>query len=299
MQLRVKFLHSDKSRERDLAKAFYDGVRRCGEIAFTEPLSAMPKLDGIDVAVMVGVKSRRLFQRCLEAKVVPVVLDKGYCRSRAAGSRVWEYWRVSIAEHHPTRWLYNGKAKKDRWEKLGLKTEHWRGNGLQIVLAGSSQKYHDFYGLPDPTTWAKQVIAEIRKHSDRPIIYRPKPSWDGAVPIEGTYYSDKNDNINRVLLNSWALVTHGSNACFEAALHGIPSIVLGNAVAKPISSIDLAEIEDPRMEDRGQWLQRLAYWQWTEDEMARGSTWNFIRPMIADILDGKESWPETVNNAEQ
>lgn len=289
--MRVKFLASDKKREQQLAKAFMAGVQRDGVAGVIEPLSAMPDLDNIDVACMIGVKSKRLFDRCREAGVVPILFDKGYLRHRRADARTWEYWRVSIASHHPTRYLYEGKANRARLQLLHLDVKRWRGYGLQIVLAGSSQKYHDFYGLPDPTTWAKEVVAEIRKHTDRPIIYRPKPSWQEAVEIEGTFFSKPTENIASVLGNAWALVTHGSNACFEAALMGVPSIILGDAVAKPISSTSIEDINDPMMGERGNWLQRLVHWQWTEREMSRGHCWRFMKPHIADLLEGRERWP--------
>lgn len=290
--MKVRFIHSDKRRERDLAASFIEGVRRGGNEAEAVPLSATPDLRGCDVACMVGVKSARLFHRCREANVVPIIWDKGYCRERAAGSRVWNYWRVSIAAHHPTQFL-TGKGDKNRFAALGIQAERWRSFGFQIVIAGSSQKYHDFYGLPDPTTWAQGVVEELRRHTDRPIIYRPKPSWHEAVAIRGTHFSNPTENINHVLKNAWALVTHGSNACFEAALAGIPSIVLGNAVARPISSTSLADINDPLLhEDRGRWLNQLCQWQWTEEEMRRGSAWKFLRPTVEGILKGDIAWPE-------
>lgn len=277
--MRVRFFASDKDREQQLARAVAEGceAHRCR--AEVVPLSATPDIDGIDVACMVGVKSRRLFYRCLEAGVVPLMFDKGYVRTRRAGDRTWEYWRVSVGSHHPTEFL-GGNYPPDRWDRLGIDVQRWRGFGLQILIAGSSAKYHEFYDLPEPTTWAKRVVEEIREYSDRPIIYRPKPSWDGAVPIRGTYFSGAKDPLSGALTNAWAVVTHGSNLCFEAALAGVPSIVLGNGVAKPISSTSLKDIEEPLMGDRGPWLHALAYWQWTEREMRKGRMWGFLKSKI-------------------
>jgi len=75
------------------------------------------------------------------------------------------------------------------------------------------------------------------------------------------------------------LVTHGSNACFDAVCLGIPCIILGDAVAKNMSSTTLDEIESPRLAseaERHQWLSDLAYWQWTEAEHASGEAWDFL-----------------------
>lgn len=278
--MHVRFYHSDKPREIDLAKSFLSGCAALGEQTSAEFLCASPSVKNVDVACMVGVKSRRLFQACIAAGVVPIIFDKGYLRSRRVDARVWEYWRVSVGSHHPTRFIETDRLAKARAEAAGLQIQHWRKHGFQIVIAGSSAKYHDFYSLPDPTEWARGVVAEIRKHTDRPIIYRPKPSWKEAVPIEGTFFSDGRENIGDTIKNAWALVTHGSNACFEAALAGIPSIILGDGIAGPISSRSIDEINEPQLQERGQWLGNVMWWQWTEREMSKGSAWKFLRGYI-------------------
>ena len=156
----------------------------------------------------------------------------------------------------------------------------WRKSGLQIVFAGSSAKYHAFYDLPDPTAYAREVVARITKLSDRPIIYRPKPSWREAVPVPGSRFSHGKEGILSALANAHCLITHGSNACFEAALMGIPTIVLGAAVARPISSTSLDDIEFPFRGKRIQWLNNLAYHQWTEGEMRSGEAWQTVREQL-------------------
>lgn len=85
------------------------------------------------------------------------------------------------------------------------------------------------------------------------------------------------------LRNAHVMVTHGSNACFEAVLAGVPVIVLGDAVAKPISSTVIEEVRRPhlaRARDRKQWLANLMYHQWTMPEFEGGEAWNHIRPQI-------------------
>lgn len=281
--MRLRFFASSKEREKNLGAAFVAGAQRHRVKAEVHELVATPDIKGCDAVAMVGVKSRRLFHACLEAGVVPIMLDKGYIRTRRADARVWEFWRVSVGAHHPTAGLMDHAMPADRFEALGLEVRNWRSSGLQIVLAGSSAKYHEFYGLPDPTEWAQGVIAELRQHTDRPIVYRPKPSWDGAVPIDGTYFSGPKENVLNVLNNAWAVVTHGSNICFEAALMGIPAIVLGEGVAAPISSRAIADIVSPRMAKRGQWLQNLAYRQFTEREMGSGFAWGHIGRWIDEF----------------
>lgn len=282
--MKICFWHSDKPRERVLADAFATGARMQGDTVEMRSLQPEPEVADCDVACMVGVKSRELYQLHYRAKIHIVYFDKGYTRHAAPGPvKLWEYWRVSVDGHHPTAHLMDTAQPNDRADKLGLVMSAWRKQGGHIVIAGSSQKYHDFYGLKDPTAWTNKLVRHLREKTGRKIIYRPKPSWKEAVPIEGTEFSGGDQRIEDVLAGAHALVTHGSNACFEAVLSGVPCVILGDAVARPISSTDLEEIEAPVLAPysmRLQWLANLAYWQWTMREMADGLMWRHVRPYM-------------------
>lgn len=282
--MKVAFWASDKPRERILSDAFLNGVQAHGDEAIALRLTGEGEVADCDIACMFGVKSRALFQAHWRAGIHTVYLDKGYCRQRRPGPvSAWEYYRVAVDGHHPTRHLANQKSSEDRLEVLNLELQPWRKRGGHIILAGSSAKYHAFYGLSHPTKYAAKVINELLAMTQREIVYRPKPSWQDAVPIDGARYSTNEESIQDVLKGAHVLVTHGSNAVFEAVLAGVPCIVLGDAVAKPISSVTLGKIEHPRLAnevERRQWLANLAYWQWTLTEMADGRAWDFIRPRI-------------------
>lgn len=282
--MKVTFWHSDKPRERVLADAFADGVRTARDEIELRSLQPTVEVANCDVAIMVGVKSRELFRAHWQAGVHTVMLDKGYVRRSLDGPvKLWEYWRVAVDAHHPTAKLKKIARPFDRLEQLQLSLIGWRKSGTHIVLAGSSAKYHEFYGMKEPTSYANKVVRHLRQHTGRPIIYRPKPSWHDAVPIADTTFSDGNQTIEQVLRGAHALITHGSNACWEAILAGIPCVVLGDAVAKPISTTEVEQIEDPLMVSpsvRWQWAANLAYCQWTMAEFASGQAWSVIRPQI-------------------
>lgn len=282
--MKVTFWHSDKPRERILADAFSAGVRLHGDSCELRPLLPEPELADCDVAIMVGVKSRELFRKHWSAGAHTVMIDKGYLRHAAEGPvKLWEYWRTAVDAHHPTLKLMSISRPFDRIEQLQLPLKPWRREGSHIIFAGSSAKYHEFYGTKEPTAYASKVIDQIRRLSGREIVYRPKPSWKEAVPINGTKFSQLPDTIEQVLQNAHVMVTHGSNACFEAIVHGVPCIILGDGVAKPISSDDLCMIETPLMvppSKRWQWLANLAYCQWTMEEFASGLAWSILRPQM-------------------
>lgn len=284
--MKVVFWTSDKARERILAEAFLSGVKSRGDDIEIRALTPVPEIvPGTDVACMVGVKSRELYRLHWQAGIHTVYFDKGYSRHKSEGPvRGWEYWRVAVDGHHPTRHLMQIKRPHDRLDALEVELKPWRKRGDHVILAGSSQKYNDFYGLGDATDYAKKLVKRIRGNTEREIVYRPKPSWHDAVPIPGTHFSRlPAETMDDVLEGAWALITHGSNACFEAVVAGVPCVIVGDAVAKPISSTDLSDLSRPRIvsdDDRAQWLANLAYWQFTQPEMLSGMTWETVRPFI-------------------
>ncbi len=283
--MKIVFHASDKAREQELAATFCAGARIHGHDARVRLLTATPEPEACDLACVVGVKSKRLWQ-AYGAKFPDthrMMLDKGYSRHRGP-NRTWEYWRVSLDAQHPTGTTLMSLAMPlDRLAALDLEIQPWRNDGDAIIIAGSSAKYHDFHGLHGPTEWAEKVIKRLGKRTKRPIIYRPKPSWRDAVPIAGSIFSGGSDQLGALLQHAHVLITHGSNACFDAAMAGIPSIVLGDAVALPISSTDLDEIERPkRSPHREQWAANLAYHQFTEIEFASGFAFDVIGGWMSD-----------------
>lgn len=284
--MRIVFFSSDKPREHLLADAFADGARLSGDSVEVRSLTGEAQVaEGADVAVMVGVKSRALYKANWAAGISCLYFDKGYTRHSAPGPiKLWEYWRVAVNSHHPTDYFQKIPRPGDRLEKLGIGFAPWRKKGNYIVFAGSSQKYHDFYGLTDPTRYAGKVIKQIEFAAPgMQIIYRPKPSWKDAEPINGTVYSRPPETITDVLADAHCLVTHGSNACFEALQMGVPCVILGEAVAKHVSSTSIDEVKAPRLvhdKRRRQWFADLAYCQWSLPELASGEAWKIIKPQI-------------------
>lgn len=295
--MKVTFLSSEKEREDELAEAFLHGValdeRDTVELVRKGDFKGF--LPDADICCMVGVKSFKIFQMCRKQGMGVLFFDKGYLRHRGPG-RVWEYWRIGINAHHPTAYLPLMNFTPARFRKIqharALEFKPWRQDGSHIVYAGSSEKYHNFYGLPEPTAYAEDLIAQLKKVTKRRIIYRPKPTWYEAEQVKGANFSPRTESINTALVGAWAMVTNGSNACFEAAMAGIPSIVLGEAVAKPISSTTIEEIENPRLATEDEllhWLSQLFWCQFTEDEMRRGLAWRMIRAQLTgETFDEKQ-----------
>lgn len=285
--MRLVFWTGHYRREKELVKAFADGAAVNGDKFEAIPKEDKPRLVKCDVACMVGVKSVDYFRLYRDAGVPVLYFDKAVLRLRskdmARGNLrgVWT-WRIAINEHNPTAYVETSRHNPRRWESYGIELKPWRRQGRHIIVAGSSEKYHEFKGLEHPTTYAQRIVRELRRYTDRPILYRPKPGRRAAAQIPDTEFAGDR-YLEPYLEGAHALVTHGSNACCDALVDGVPSIILGDAVIRSISSTELSSIEGPKMatqEARLQVLANLAWCQFTLDEMERGKAWKHLRPMV-------------------
>ena len=280
--MRVTVWHNEKTREIVLAEAIMEGLKTTGDKGEMRLLTSKKEVADADVAFMCGTKAMDLWDIHQRAGVHTIMLDKGYNRIRGP-ARAWKYWRVAVDAHNAADYIGKAKHPSDRWDEQDIQLKPWRDRGNHIVFAGSSLKYHKFHDLKHPTDYARKIIKQIRKATGRSVVYRPKPSWHQAVPIEHARFSKSPENITRALRGAHALVTHGSNACYEAILEGIPCVILGDGIAKSISSTSIADLNNPLMvnnKTRKRWASNLAYCQWTVAEFADGSAWQVIKPQI-------------------
>lgn len=145
----------------------------------------------------------------------------------------------------------------DRWRHLGIHLSPWK-TGRHIVVAAASPQYEQFHGIEG---WADRIVAEIRRHSDRPVRVRPKMS---RVPLDED------------LRDAHCLVTHASIAAVEAVIMGCPVVVDPKSAASPVGRTDVSDIESPVYPDREPWAHSLAYSQFTEEEILAGTMWREI-----------------------
>ncbi len=294
--MKVCFICSTVDREPKLGDAFVSGCRKLGDDGFVIDKGDFKRATDVeaDAYCFVGVKSHELFQQLRSAGKNIIYFDKGYFRHRATGSRTWEYWRVAVNGHHPTNYLEAAKHHPLRWMQMSaqrrVKRRPWHP-GNRVMVAGSSLKYHNFSGIKYPTEYYEKVVEDIKQYTNRDIIYRPKPGHFQDEPVKGALFSSRDDSLHEIIHGLHCIVTHGSNICFEAMLAGTPTIVLGDAVSRPISSVSLRDVEEPYLateEELNQWFANIAWCMFTEEEMASGLAWMCLKPQLeGDFLDEK------------
>ena len=285
--MKVVFLKSLVNREEELADALVKGIETEGDECKILPISKLtkePRHLGCDFVGFVGMKRHEWFDWCRDNNQRFMYFDKGYYHREFEDRKNIILWRVTVDAQQPTAYIETAKHTPDRWNELGRVMEQWRKPHPlgHIIVANSSEKYHEFHDLPHPTRWVEDVVAELRRYTDRDIWYRPKPSWRYATPVRGTKYCPR-EPLSQLFPGCHALVTYGSYICVDALLNGIPSIILGDGITRSISSTSISEIENPRLasdEERIQILANMAWCQYQLKEWKNGFAWRNIKELF-------------------
>lgn len=228
---------------------------------------------------------KRLFDSYLDANKHFLFFDKGYTKEG--------FWRVSVDAWQPLAYFQRFMRPGDRFAKSGMRLNKRRkrdGNTV-VLFAGACQNYSNFFELGNVNEYNLGVLRELRKHTERKIIYRPNPSWynkhyDEFQPIhelvENVELSEPTIIFSNELERTHLLVTHGSSASVGALATGVPIMVLGGGIARSMAltedEIDRVEnIHWPKEETRQQFFNDLSYCQWTANELTNGKAWEEIR----------------------
>src|SRR3990167_4756416 len=277
MSIKVGVYFCKHRRSQALCSAMMRGIKVVGDV----PVSCQEedyRYPECHAAVFYGLSGnlRTLFRDYQKSGKPAVYIDLGYWGRRDGGGRYSGYHKFAVNGRHTTEYFQKWKHSSDRLERLGLRVGPWRQGKKYILLAGMSAKSADVEGYK-AEEWERDAIKRIMSVTDRPIIYRPKPSWRDAQPIEGTRFSPREEPLETVLDDCHAVVTHHSNVAVDGIVLGIPAFC-EMGVARPFSNSDLSKIERPIYPDgRIQWMCDIAYTQWNVDEMAKGKPWKRLR----------------------
>jgi hypothetical protein len=284
--MRLTLWKAPKGYENALAPVLIEGARLHGDEITIKPTDEYRGPEG-DGGIIFGVVKREILWDHAHKGVPLIYLDKGYKRARAPwrGTNLPTHWRMCWNATHPTEYLMRLAAPADRWDSLGLRLNNRNAVGTRVVILGSSAKFHHTEKLVHPTEWTQGLVREIQQIApDRKILYRPKPSWSDAQPVDGARFDHGGKSlILDALRTAFCSITYGSIACVDSVCAGVPCIVLGNGVAAPISSRTLGEIADPMWQNRRnreQWAANLAYCHFTPDEIASGFAWKTLKEQM-------------------
>ena len=182
-------------------------------------------------------------------------------------------WRVMLNGKHCPLQSQNTSYRAD---SLGLLAQPWRGEGEHIVIALQRSDSNLWQGMPLTEQWVQQTVAVLQSVTDRKIVVRTHPRQAIKLPnidvqqpisVPGTY--DDFDFIDS-LSNVYAVVNHNSSSAVQAILNGVPAVVSATSIAAPVAVTDVSCINNLIRPDRTQWINDLAWSEWTVEEIAGG-----------------------------
>lgn len=188
------------------------------------------------------------------------------------------------ADPDPVRWQ---KIKQD----IGLELQPWRTKGDHVLLCLQRNGGWSMDGV-DVVDWAVETIMTLRQHTSRPIRIRPHPGDKRAQQhcqriidlcaisrIDQISLGMSGAGLIDDLRDCWAMVNHNSSPTIGAAIEGIPVFVTDpkRSQSADIANTDLSMIEHPDMPDRQHWVERLAQFHWSHEEIADGTAWTHMK----------------------
>ncbi len=177
-------------------------------------------------------------------------------------------YRVSLNGLHPKEVLSAAILRKSRLKKQVF--EQHRSYVNKIMLVGNAPKSV----AVGAKNWTAQKAKEIRKHfPEAKIIYRPKPQRPREKGVD--FDSVSEGEITHALSKVDLVVCRHSNVAVDAAFMGVPVVATDGAASLIYPSNLKDYLNQPSLDIRRDFLERLAYWQWGENETELFWNWFF------------------------
>ena len=190
-------------------------------------------------------------------------------------------WKVGLNGINRNAYFGDNDNDRIRADSLGLVCKPWRSDGDYILICGQHDKSLQWQNMPRMSDWFLDTYDEIRKHTQRPIIFRPHPRCrlpeierglrhvyrQEPKHVNGTY-----DSFDMGFDNVHCTISYSSNPGIHSVIEGVPAFVSPSSLAYPVANdIDfLHDIENPLIPDRTQWLNDYAWTEYTIEEISQG-----------------------------
>jgi hypothetical protein len=269
----VSFYLSQSEKENVVIQSLFEG---CPE---AKTLTTLDDYQPSEVAVVMGVFKKAVPVSFPRGHVIAeqkrrglkvLVLESGYI-FRGDGEN--NYYALGWGGINGRADFRNQNSPEDRALKLGVKPRPWK-TGSKILLCGQVP-WDASVDFTDHIAWLNETANVLKMLSQRKVVFRPHPLAK-LNPIPGCEYSFGRP-IGDDLEDCHAVVTFNSNSGVNAVLEGIPVFAFDmGSMVYSIANKTLSQIVNPLLQDRTQWLNDIAYAQWTPEEMRSGEAWEHI-----------------------
>lgn len=268
--------------------AFVDSLQSAGHTLEKECMNS-------DAAVIWSVlwngrmrPNQRVWQHYRQQNKPVMVLEVGCIRRGTT-------WRVSL--NGINRSAYFGAANMDntRANNIGLTAAPWRHSGDHVLICTQHTHSQQWENMPNLDQWLMQTIETVQQHSKRDIMVRPHPrcrtpqveqKYRNVFRQEPKHCAGTYDEFDLTFSNAHAVINWSSNPGVQAVLNGVPAFVGPNSLAYAVAEHRFDCIEQPRFCDRTQWINDLAWTEYTVEEIAEGMPLSRLRQTLnTNIID--------------
>lgn len=239
---------------------------------------------------------------------VPIVFDGGLWTSfgNKASDPEKHYFRCGLWSPMRNGNFLNENSPSDRWQKIksvfNIPERPWKKHGKYILLC-TQPKDNWSMAQKDPYVWVDEIVDTLKGVTDRPLMLRPHPNHADKCAEDiakrhpqikiadmtrgGGMFKDYRWTFLEELNASdiHCVITHNSTAAVDAATFGVPVFMTSDlCLAWEVGSSDLSQIDNPNYPDRSQWLNNLAYANWTLEEVRQGIVWKKFKPHIEQMI---------------
>ena len=280
----------------DIIKNFIEGVRMCGDNGLV--YDGYEMLD-CDVAMMQGFlhdKSSHVPHINLRRNITMNTRNKAFITAdsnlflyKARQNEPYHYLRYSINGVFGNTGEYCNDTPTDlQWNKikrdLGVELKPWSINEREFVLLCLQRNGGWSMKGKDVVVWANHKIAEIRRHTTRPIIVRPHPG-DKKAPEYCKLINGENVRISfepmieHDLAKSCVTIGYNSSPLVASVIEGVPIICEDPASSQvgEVCHTDLSQLSALKPIDRESWIRKIAQCHWSFADLRSGECWQHMK----------------------
>jgi hypothetical protein len=262
--------------------AFAKSIIAAGHtVIYNEPYRVMHHYDNYDVAVIWSVLWNGRMAKNKQVWDINRSLGKPVIVLEVGGIKRGTTWKVGLNGINRDAYFGPSNNNDDRHRLLGLSLKPWRTHGEFILICGQHDKSLQWQDMPSMSNWFMQTYREIRKHTDRPIVFRPHPrcrlphielGLKHVYRQEPTQIGGSYDDFDMGFDDVHCTISYSSNPGIHSILNGVPAFVGTSSLAYDVGNdIDfLHDVEAPLMPNRQQWLNDYAHTEWTVQEITAG-----------------------------
>ena len=221
-----------------------------------------------DFCVVWGYRKIPLFHFAEKAGTPVLLLERGHLQPRMQETSMG--WNGLAGLGIRPQCQDNGERFNS---KYGHHLKPWRWDGEYVLVMGQANGDASLHGL-DFNKWA-QAVCDAYRGEGHKVVFRPHPLADQNRHPTGVEVH-KGVALEQSLSGAKLCVTYTSTSAIEAVLAGVPTISCHDgSMSTPVTA--RGPLTTPIRPDRTAWAKRLAWCQFTIDEIRNGTAWETMK----------------------